>query len=669
MRRLLLIFLFGIVISLIHNFVSASEEINYIIITSKEIEGPVFEWEKNIKNIIPEARPKELDYNSSEAKEWIERLGINFIPYIIFEKKIEQSDKFFELVRSGMIEKKVGEYVVPERLFAPIGVMLFRREKIPYRIDLFLMSYCPAGKDAQRQMGNYIEKNPNSFKVVCRYITKFREFGIDSFHGPDEIKEDIHQLLIQKYHPDKFWEYLKRYHEGKGFEVACGELEIDSSELMQRKAEGITFLEEDFNLCKELGINFSPTILLQNQILLASMNIVRGFLSQLQAEATRPTLQTLPIDKVSPVATEIIPIKVFYSTTCSHCQWMLDEYIPKLEKKFGNRIAFEYYDITIQENFEKRLKVEEEFGVVGGAIPEVLVGERVLVGRHEIEDELESILEKMIGTKYTSNIEKTTTNLSQAKTDVGSTKLIERFKLFTPFAIGTAGLLDGINPCAFSTIVFFLSFLAFTGFNVRQIFFVGLSFTLGVFFTYLALGLGAFAGLERLRVFDFFSKYFDTTVGGLAILLGIGSLFDYIYFRKTGKSEGMLLQLPRSVKNTIHKSIGIMRERGQARLLKLLFIAFSLGVIVSLLESMCTGQIYLPTLAFILKMKVMWWRAFLFLLLYNAMFILPLVIVLLLTIYGVGTQWWASLVHRNLGKVKLVTALFFFGLGVFILLI
>ena len=57
-----------------HNFVSASEEVNYIIITSKQIEGPVFEWEKNIKNIIPEARPKELDYNSPEAKEWIELL-------------------------------------------------------------------------------------------------------------------------------------------------------------------------------------------------------------------------------------------------------------------------------------------------------------------------------------------------------------------------------------------------------------------------------------------------------------------------------------------------------------------------------------------------------------------------------------------------------------------
>lgn len=247
--------------------------------------------------------------------------------------------------------------------------------------------------------------------------------------------------------------------------------------------------------------------------------------------------------------------------------------------------------------------------------------------------------------------------------------IVERFKSFTPFGIAVAGLLDGINPCAFSTIIFFISFLAFIGFSLRKSVIAGFSFTLAVFLTYLGLGLGAFAGLERLRVFAVFSKYFDITVGGFAIILGIGSLYDYISFRTKGVNKGMILRLPGAIKNVIHKTIGNMRDKGGAGIARLLFIAFIIGVLVSLFESMCTGQMYLPTLTFILKMKVMWQRAFLFLLLYNAMFILPLVIVFLLTAFGVSSEWWAKAVQHNLGRVKLLSALFFFTIGIFILII
>ena len=180
--------------------------------------------------------------------------------------------------------------------------------------------------------------------------------------------------------------------------------------------------------------------------------------------------------------------------------------------------------------------------------------------------------------------------------------------------------------------------------------------------------MGAFAGLERLKAFTLFSRYFDALVAGLAIFLGLASLYDYISFKRTSKASNMVLQLPRPVKNIIHRTIGTMREEGKRGLSRLLFVAFVVGVLVSLLESMCTGQVYLPTLGFILKMKVMWWKAFLFLILYNVMFIVPLIIVFLAAIFGVSSQWWASLVQRNLGKVKLLTALFFFCLATFILL-
>jgi len=41
--------------------------------------------------------------------------------------------------------------------------------------------------------------------------------------------------------------------------------------------------------------------------------------------------------------------------------------------------------------------------------------------------------------------------------------LAEHFRSFKTLAIVVAGLIDGINPCAFTVIVFFVSFLAFQG--------------------------------------------------------------------------------------------------------------------------------------------------------------------------------------------------------------
>lgn len=213
--------------------------------------------------------------------------------------------------------------------------------------------------------------------------------------------------------------------------------------------------------------------------------------------------------------------------------------------------------------------------------------------------------------------------------------------------------------------------MIFAGFNFRQTLFVGISFAIAVFLTYLGLGFGAFVGLERLRVFILFSRYFDALVGGVAIFLGVASLYDYISYKKTRESKSMILKLPTPIKNIIHKTVRIIKDKGEGRLgfIRLLLIAFAIGVAVSLLESMCTGQIYLPTITFILKMKVMWWRAFSLLVLYNAMFILPLVAVLLATLFGVSSQRWAVLVQSHLGKVKLATAFLFFGLAALILLL
>jgi hypothetical protein len=53
-----------------------------------------------------------------------------------------------------------------------------------------------------------------------------------------------------------------------------------------------------------------------------------------------------------------------------------------------------------------------------------------------------------------------------------------------------AGVLDGVNPCAFATIIFFLSYLHVARRSPREILAVGAAFILAVFLTYFVAGLG-----------------------------------------------------------------------------------------------------------------------------------------------------------------------------------
>ena len=93
----------------------------------------------------------------------------------------------------------------------------------------------------------------------------------------------------------------------------------------------------------------------------------------------------------------LISVAVFYTEQCRSCHWLVEEYIPKLKQEFGERVRFEYYDVSIQENSQKRMRMQEEFGVGHiNKVPQILVKGRALVGRGEIQDKLKQIIEQAV---------------------------------------------------------------------------------------------------------------------------------------------------------------------------------------------------------------------------------------------------------------------------------
>jgi thiol:disulfide interchange protein len=120
----------------------------------------------------------------------------------------------------------------------------------------------------------------------------------------------------------------------------------------------------------------------------------------------------------------------------------------------------------------------------------------------------------------------------------------------------------------------------------------------------------------------------------------------------------MALKLPLRLRRQINK---VIRESSQMR--AFVAVAFFTGFVVSLLELACTGQVYLPTIVYVMSQPELAAQAFFYLLLYCLMFILPLVVVFALSYFGTSSEQLGQFINRHTSTIKLATGLLFVGLA------
>ncbi len=122
----------------------------------------------------------------------------------------------------------------------------------------------------------------------------------------------------------------------------------------------------------------------------------------------------------------------------------------------------------------------------------------------------------------------------------------------------------------------------------------------------------------------------------------------------------MTLQLPAALKSGIHDTI----RRG-TRNPRFVIAAFVVGLAVSILELACTGQVYLPTIVFMLQRGGGRGGALAYLLLYNLAFVAPLVLILVLGLCGLRQETLVHRMRRHAAAVKFATAALFLLLFLF----
>ena len=371
-----------------------------------------------------------------------------------------------------------------------------------------------------------------------------------------------------------------------------------------------------------------------------------------------PSIRGQESDKT--VLSEQIPVYIadFFEPGCLDCE---------KAARLLEQIAFQYpqveikkFDISTPSGVTTAEQLGEIYGVPEYArlvVPIIYIGDSYFLREHINYDNLLNLVEQIKYEEFPPPWEKIEEDLSSVQQ-----RLVERFQSFGIGAIAISGLIDGINPCAFATIIFFISYLALIKRTGRDLLLVGSMFTLAIFLTYFLIGAGALKAVTTLSFLPLARQIFIFVTAGIGIILGTLSLLDYLKYKKTGQTGDATLQLPPRIKQMIHSTI-----RKNVKTSNFIIMAAVTGFMVSILELACTGQIYLPTLIFISNVPEFRANALVYLLLYNLMFVVPLILVFLFTYWGTSSQRWAELTKQHFGAIKLIMAVLFFGLAILLI--
>lgn len=179
-----------------------------------------------------------------------------------------------------------------------------------------------------------------------------------------------------------------------------------------------------------------------------------------------------------------------------------------------------------------------------------------------------------------------------------------------PLVVLISALVDSLNPCAISVLLITIAFLFNLGHNRRRILEIGGIYIFGIFVTYILIGLGIIGTLQILNIPNFMVR-----VGaGIVILWGLINLINVLYPKFPIK-----LKIPRAA----HGQIAVLMGKSSR------VAALGLGALVGVTEFPCTGGPYLFVLL-LLHGQATQTAGLLYLIGYNLVFILPLVIILLI---------------------------------------
>jgi sulfite exporter TauE/SafE len=160
------------------------------------------------------------------------------------------------------------------------------------------------------------------------------------------------------------------------------------------------------------------------------------------------------------------------------------------------------------------------------------------------------------------------------------------------------GLVNGLNPCALSILFLLLSLLLAGG--SRSVLKTGFAFLLGKAVAYLLLGTVLYQFLAYFDgvAFRLIVRILDWVLAAAAIILAFLYFIDFLNALKQ-KYDRVRMQLPKGLRRFNNGLIKKVHEKSKSPYFLLFVLAT--GAITAVGEFLCTGQVYLATILYVMK--------------------------------------------------------------------
>ncbi len=371
---------------------------------------------------------------------------------------------------------------------------------------------------------------------------------------------------------------------------------------------------------------------------------------------------------------------VFFNEACEDCGELVKNFYPEFFAQYGYTIEMRDY-VNERENRKILAEYNEKWGVpfeLQSHI-EAFVGDKLLIGGHvpvsimkyamENAGEYDKLLvyqDEMHGTPTFYKIwdfngeiktygisESIATYLKQFKENGGvgsSGGIFKRSRSFFGFLwlVTSSAFLDGLNPCAFAVLLFFIAFLFSIKSTKLKIWKMGLIYIFAIFLAYFLIGIGiaqAFTISGNPHLMAFIGSYLVIALGVIQIL---GVIFPKFPIR---------MRIPLDTKATLEK--WMYKATVPA--------AFIGGFLVGLCTFPCSGGIYVAVIGLLSASKT-YLNGLAWLIWYNLIFVLPLFVLLALAGNPKTVEKMQILERAESKLMKLIIGAFMIALGLIIIL-
>ncbi len=367
---------------------------------------------------------------------------------------------------------------------------------------------------------------------------------------------------------------------------------------------------------------YYPPMVIIGESLFMGENEIKAHIKDAFIKERDKIFQSLPRKKTV--------INYFYVSPCEACEKVnkLFESMPKsfmidyngetviTEIEIIKHNVSEFQSLELANKYFRKynVPVEEQ------ETPIVFIGDTYLSGEERIQLYLSDVIKSGKGIDdYGINVEP-----GPKGEDIG----LSGYEVLGVFL---TGLVNGLNPCSLSMLLFFLSMLMLKKVNLLKTCF---SFILGKLVAYFLLGtlfFNIFLYIDQ-SFFSTFNLVIKTIIIIIVSVIIVINISDFI-FAKNEKYDKIRLQLPAGLRKLNHEWIKRFTNVQNLRFLPL--ISFCLGIIISAGEFLCTGQVYLATIIYVMKNSASFnIQAALYFILYVFALVLPLVIILLVIYKG-----------------------------------